>query len=245
MRKYFSVFMLFVRSVFLPVLVLILLLVSANLAVYFIMAQAEPEMLENMLSRLPLELIFGVSAALTVIMLCLSCTGRDAKPVYTLARLSLSKPGVFLCQSFCNVVMLFLVLAAEVLSLLFICSHHLDALPEEYKTGQSLFLAFYRSDLLHSVLPLEDIIRWSKNAVMIMGMAVICANSSYKLRLGKKAYILPTVSFVFAAETFVSSMGNTGLDGFCIVVFAVISALIMAFAFTGEEVEDDEIEESL
>lgn len=236
--------MLFVRSTFLPVLVLILLLVAANLAVYFAMSQGEAELLENMLSQLPLETVFAVCAALTVIILCRSCTGRSAKPVYTLARLSLNKSDVFFCQSLCNAFMLFLLVAAEIFSLLFICIHHMDALSGDYKTSQTLFLAFYRCDLLHSVLPLEDLVRWGKNAVVIISMAIICANCSYRLRLGKKAFILPTIAFVFAAETFVVPMGDVGLDGFCILVFAVISALIMLFAFTDKEVEDDEIEET-
>ena len=41
--------------------------------------------------------------------------------------------------------------------------------------SQTIFLAFYRSELLHSLIPLEEISRWVRNGVMALGLGACAA----------------------------------------------------------------------
>ena len=41
--------------------------------------------------------------------------------------------------------------------------------------SQTIFLAFYRSELLHSLIPLEEVSRWIRNGVMALGLGACAA----------------------------------------------------------------------
>ncbi len=43
------------------------------------------------------------------------------------------------------------------------------------RSAQSLFLAFWRNDFLHSLLPLAEVSRWIRNGLMILAMGLVTA----------------------------------------------------------------------
>jgi len=244
LRKHLSVFMLFVRSNFVPSIILCLLMAAVQIIYYFVSCAGKELLVETMIDEAAFAFVFALFFALMVKWLCQACTGKG-KPAYTIHRLSVSPKVIFLWQSLCNVLFLLLFWAVEIFVMLFISAHFVSTAGEDYATSQSLMLAFYRCDFLHSLLPMEEISRWIKNFAIIIGMAIICANSSRKLRLGKLAIFLPAIAFAFVVITFVTDMGEGGLDGFCAAAMLIVPAVLVALVFTsGEEVEDEPVEET-
>lgn len=244
MRKHLSVFMLFVRSGLVSTIVLSLLMAAVQISYYFFSCAGKELLVETMIDEAAFGFVFALFFALMVKWLCRACTGKG-KPVYTIHRLSVSPKVIFLWQSLCNALLIFVFYAVEIFTMLFISAHFVSSAGDEYATSQTLMLAFYRSDYLHSLLPMEETSRWIRNFAIIIGMAIICANSSRKLRLGKLAIFLPAIAFAFVALTFVTDMGEGGLDGFCIAAMLIVPAVLIALVFTGgEEVEDEPVEET-
>lgn len=240
MRGHLSVFMLFIRASLLPVLITGILMAAVQTGYYFYFCAGDELLLENMVDNARFDIFFMVFAALMLFLLCRACAGRRGKPVYTLHRLSVGPKVIFIWQSLCNALLILVFFAVEIFTMLFISAHFISTAGEEYATSQSLMLAFYRCDFLHSLLPMEETSRWIRNLAIIIGMAIICANCSRKLRLGKLAVFLPAIAFAFVALTFVTDMGEGGLDGFCIAAMLIVPAFLIALVFTsGEEAEDE------
>lgn len=245
MRGHLSVFMLFVRSSLYKTLALCLLMAAAQLGVYFFAADIEATWLENLVDEGAYRYIFAVFTALMMLMLVQNCTGRGAKPIYTLARLSVSRRCVFVWQSVSNALLWLIFLSTEIFVMLGISAHFAANAPEDAVTSQTLFLAFYRSEFLHSLLPMEYIGRWIRNVIYVIGLGVVCANASAKIRRGRLGYFLPGVMLAFAVFTFVSPMGEMTLDGMGIGIFVLVCAGCVLMQFTGgEEIEDEEAEET-
>lgn len=244
MRKHLSVFMLFVRSGLVSTIVLSLLMAAVQIVYYFISCAEKEILVETMIDEAAFAFVFALFFALMVKWLCQACTGK-AKSAYTLHRLSVSPKVIFLWQSLSNALLIFIFYAVEIFTMLFISAYFVSAAGEEYATSQTLMLSFYRSDYLHSILPMEETSRWIRNFAIIIGMAIICANSSRKLRLGKLAIFLPIIAFAFVVLTFVTDMGEGGLDGFCIAAMLLVPAVLIALVLSGgEEVEDEPVEET-
>lgn len=243
MRGHVSVFMLFVRSSLYKALGLCLLMAAAQLGVYFFTADIESTWLEKLVDEGAYRYIFAAFAVLMTLMLVQNCTGRGAKPIYTLARLSVSQRCVFVWQSVSNALLWLIFLATEIFVMLGISAHFMSNAPEEAVTSQSLFLAFYRSEFLHSLLPMEYAGRWIRNILYVLGLGVICANASAKIRKGKMAYFQLAFMLAVAVFTFVSPMGEMALDGMAIACFGLVSISIVGMQFTGGEEIEDEIPE--
>lgn len=119
-----------------------------------------------------------VSAALligTTVLLCRPFCGGGGKPGYTLSRLSVPPRGFFLRQAAYNILCYFLVWAIQLLVALACCLWALRGTPPEPGSSQILFLTFYRSSYLHSLLPLQEVSHWIRNGVFLFGLGVAAA----------------------------------------------------------------------
>lgn len=245
MRKHMSVFMLFIRSSLYKTIVLCLLMAAAQWGVYLFLTDINSIWLEDLADEGAYKWIFAAFSTALTLVLVNSCTGRKGKPVYTVARLSIRQRGVFFWQAVCNILLLVLLFSCEIFVMLGIAAHFVANAPETAVTSQSLFLAFYRSDFLHSLLPMEYEIRWARNIIMIFGMAVVCAWSSFQMRRGKIGLFALAFILVFNIFNFAAPMGEGAYDGMIIALSLLMTVPIIIVMFTmGEEVEDEEAEET-
>lgn len=206
MRNHLSVFMLMARSTICRVLGLLAVMAAAETGLFWFILRrgvtGDGFSLELLIGQSHIALVFG--AVFLLITALLTSTGYESsgKQTYTLMRLSVSSRWVFFWQSVYNVVCYLLLWAAQVLTVMLICRLYVSHAPKEYVTGQTVFLAFYRNDFLHSLLPFEEAVCWARNAAAAAALG-ICAAHDPRAGAGisKKLILLAAVTvFLFVRE---------------------------------------------
>lgn len=242
MKKHLSVFLLMVRSSFYPILGLLVLLAAVQGGIFWLVlcgSTGEGLLLENVVAGSRLGLVFGLF--FFRVSHFLIRTGRlpGSRQGYTLGRLGVSERWVFFWQAVYNVLMYALFYMAECLIVLGLSQIYIHHAPAEYVTGQTVFLAFYRSPLLHSLLPMEDGLVWLRNIVLLLSLGICAAQYPMGIRRGKRA---KAVVFLMAMVPtfFVQPLGSSPLYVFQMIFCLFFVAFCLYKALIPEEVEDDE-----
>jgi hypothetical protein len=99
---------------------------------------------------------------------------------------------------------------------------YISKIPVEAISQQAVFLAFYRNSFLHSILPLDEVSRYVRNIVLIIGLGTSSAGFSFKQRRGKLGVdiilLVPTCLVFFTRR-----MGNFDNDAFLIFIAAIVA----------------------
>ncbi len=194
MKQHLSVFMLMARSTLYKLLVLFVLTITGQCALFsFTLRQAQAQaetpfdlpFLEAAIQQSRLPWVFALAFVLSVLILARTGCDSASKQSYTLRRLSVSERSVFLWQSAYNLIALFALWALEVITLYALCRFYVGWINPSFVSGQTIFLAFYRHNFLHSILPLSEGIRWLRNLLLLAALALSCAHFSYQQRRGK------------------------------------------------------------
>ena len=186
------------------------------------------------LSGVPL--LCGLGFLGLCVLLGLSGSGQPgARPRYLLARLPVGPRAVFLSEAGYCAGCFLLFWAAQAVLLLglgrwFVYAHPADTGP------QSLFLAFYLSPFLHSLLPLAEASRYIRNILLVLGLGAAAARFSGALRDGKLSLCLPLLAAVTAAF-FGLAGGGLGND-FILSALALV-ALVLSLKKGREDGEDE------
>lgn len=244
MKKHLSVFMLYIRSTFVPALLVILL--TAGVSAVLFAAEILPEIrysapgsghgveiygLETVFGNTVIPWIFAASAVLLTILLCIPGTSFGSQTSYTMARLRISEKSAFLWQAGYNTLVYFLLWAVGAAVLFAMCAWYGSTVTTS--TNQSVFLALYRDEFLHSMLPLHDVSRIVRNLSFCVGSGVLAAYYTYKQRNGKASYgIIPMLIFVIRA--FPHEMGDLPLDIINIVISLFFAVLIVVMVLTNQ-----------
>lgn len=132
--------------------------------------------------------------------------------------------NVFLC--------LVIVWGWEVVLLL--CAHLLFQLgiPADYWSHQSFFIDCYRSDFLHLVLPMGDVVLWIRNLVILVSLSLTSGYAVVKHWRGEQSKLWGC-AVVFCGWTLRS--WESGMDVVCGIVFAIIGLCAVVFMFSEEE----------
>ena len=190
MKQHSSVFCLMVRSTFYKVLLLLGAATVVEAAVFILLMLHGPTAdgfgPEQILQQGRIAWIFGAVMVLMTLLLCRTGMEKDAKTGYTLQRLSISERWVFFWQSSYNTLCYLLLLLWQILTVMLLCMLYARLAPPEYVTGQTVFLAFYRSAFLHALLPFEEGALWVKNALLVLSLGIASARYPMALRHGSK-----------------------------------------------------------
>ena len=120
---------------------------------------------------------YTVTFVLITAILGFSTCNFGSVQSYTLKRLRVSEWELFWIQSIYNFLCYVLLMGVQLGFLLIMgylyVTHNMDA------TNQTLFLAFYRNDFMHSILPMEEWLRLFINFILYAGMAVTAASVPY------------------------------------------------------------------
>lgn len=240
MRKHLSIFMLIVRSSIYKVLLVFLAMAAAEAALVAIMQDVKESLLFELVDQSHLFFVYVAATALVQIIMLGVCTSGSARPRYTLARLSVSEKTVMLWHWLCGALcFIALWLWQMLLVYAFALWHHAAASPDVV-SHQSIYLATFRSEFLHSLLPLDDVSRIARNIVMAISMGGVNAASAFKMRRGKKAlfgsaFLIALYVGVFRAEHF-----EISYDAFVMTAFAIVTAISMGGVFMGDAEVDYE-----
>lgn len=237
MKKYISIFELFARSTIYKIVVILLATGAFQvirfqqvmqewipLSLYELDFQAiEHHSLEWMIEHSNSAVFMAAAFVCITGLLCLSGCDIGSKCSYTLQRLQVTEKTVFIIQSLYNMACYILLLGAQ--TAVFLIQSKMYTEQAGIVTNQTVFLAFYRSDFMHSVLPLEDTMRLVCNIFLIAGCGISAAVSAYLQRRGKLAWSLLVVLACIILG-FVRTLGNTVilLVAFLVLIIAGVTA---------------------
>ena len=251
MKKYLSVFAMLARGSFFRILLLLCLMAAGQCGRFLHRLQNEITLYESRVQQFAEEAAeitrleglfdfstvsgtFGAVFLLVCIVLCLPGCGWGANCGYTLRRLNISERAVFVIQAICNAMMLVLLWAAEVMICLFLCRAYVHAVDPSLVSHQTVGLAFYRNDFLHSLLPLADITVWIRNLIMLAVLSLAAASFPYKQRRGK--FAADIVSYALLTVIFFTRSVGDGFNTFITVFFGLcIAAEVIWNVFANEE----------
>ena len=237
MKKYLSVFGLFARSSIYRVLGVLFVMGLAEFGLFMAKLKAVfadynnpqnipefgkgPEMLhfEEILEGCHIPLCFMVAFILITIFLCLPGTEFQSKTGYTLRRLSISERSVLMIQWMYNIMVYIILLAVQALFCFVLSQVYISQVLAEFIGNQTVFLAFYRSEFMHALLPLSEAGMWFRNIFLVIGLGFAAAEFPYNQR--KKGYgVAIVVLGLFAILSFQTEMGSIGGFFFSMVVVA-------------------------
>ena len=234
MKRYLSIFMLLSRSVVYKMLAILFGTAALHTAVFFLLQGQQN--IEAIYDHWAVQAVFGAGLVLTTALLISTLSQSGSKLDYTIRRLRVERWGLFLCQAGFNAVCFLMFWAAEIFVALLLCRLWVSS--REGLSHQTVYLAFYRSELLHSLLPLDDVSRWVRNFVVFIGLGICSACAPVIQRRGKQhlgVLALPVIlAFVFPGG--IAEGGNDALLGF----FALLAPFAMTIVTWGEEFQNED-----
>lgn len=241
MRRHISVLMLYVRSTLYPVLAVLLLTAAAELIGFRLLGCDQAGSFGEGY-RIPLQTVFSAAYVLTVCFCCGSVR-KTVKTGYTLQRLRISEIWVFVWHSVSNICMLALLWMTQVFVVLLLARQF--AAGENYMQGaQGMFIDFYRTEILHGLLPLDEVSLWVRNGLCLLASGTAIAYGTLRARYGKFPLALQIVT-ALTLRTFPAPIGS-GTEGglivsivmFFAVIVCVVGAVLTANNGEGREYDD-------
>lgn len=117
-------------------------------------------------------------SALSLVLCILLWTERQrggVRSCYTLLRLKLTWRRQFVLKTGYNILCLALVFVAQAAFAAVLCLRYGELLPQEFTSPQLLFLTFYRSPFLHSLLPMAETVIWVRNLFLLLAFGAEAA----------------------------------------------------------------------
>lgn len=241
MKKHISVFGFYARSSIYKVLLVLLLMILAETGAFLFQFRGELANYYNLLEQVtqgnaevaylarPEELlgngyisvIFAAAVTAVSVILCFPGCEFGAKTSYTIKRLQVNERACFFWQMLCSLMLYLLVYAVQIAVVFGLSQYYIRYAPEELVGNQSVFLMFYRSEFLHSLLPLADIRIWVRNLFLLFGLAFGAAGFSYQQRRKKKPmalYLMLVCAWFFFSQE---------IAGFSNVMFLSLTSLMV------------------
>lgn len=233
MRKYVSVLAIAARSTIVKITALLFAMAAAEAGLFWRLLQksVSGQLLtpEELIERSGIPLICAVAFVLLCVIL--SLVGNEfsgSRTRYTLQRLSIREEVTVGLWAFYDAACFLMLWAVQLLAVLLLCRLYLTVVEPAYWNEQTIFLAFYRSDFLHSLLPLAETSRWLRNGALLLGLGAAAASFTYKQRRSQKG-IAVVVLAVVTLGTFSREMGRSDSD-VAVLLFALAAA---GFSFYG------------
>ena len=250
-----SLLALYARSSFYKILAALAGLAAAEGVSFYMvcMKQGQSEGVlnpEKMIDMCMLKYLF--LAALTLVYFILVVTEGECsscKNGYTLLRLRISKKGQFAVKTAYNLLCLMLVFAMQILAAYAICRLYKAELPPELVSPQYLFLAFYRNDFLHCILPMADLGKWVCNILLLLALAMdaACSGRFFRVKRGKNTggnggrnLLVSVWIYIILVQWFVSESNSLIMLFYALFsVMFIAAALLRLFGVTGGDSDEE------
>ena len=194
--------------------------------------------LERLLDRSAANVWFAIAFGIISLLLCLPGCEFRARSGYTLQRLSIGEISVFLWQLTYNIFVYFLLAVWQTALCYGLCLHYVAIAPAEVVSGQTLFLAFYRSELLHALLPMADLALWLRNLFLLLALGISSAVFPCKQRAGKYSGGIVALG-TYAVVFFERGIGVFSQLALTACVFLIALCEPVSFFINREEVTPD------
>ncbi len=249
MKNYLSVFGLIARGSIYKVLICYILLMTSEILIFsaklkdalkLYSLDFSMKQFETLVDNSFISWCFAICFILIVVALCLMGSEYSNSQIsYTIKRLRISERDLFFCQTIYNIIIFISLWAVQAFTVCMLSFQYVHLAPEEVIGNQTIFLAFYRNDLLHNILPISDIWVWIRNIFTAIALGFTAAEFPYKQRRKKIgatiiAFALYTIFF------FVKELANT---------FNVFITIVVSIAIIGETLytvfqQDEEVSDN-
>lgn len=235
MRRYAALFQLMVRSTIYKLLAVLAVMGAVQVGLFAFQAQKIWSHAQVMADGVDVTAYYpyGIADVVNsanlqtvwfwgVIIFCeilVFMAGRGS--LYTLDRLGLSHRGRNLLYSLYHTMALVVLFAFQAAVAVGLCLLYSKMVDGSFVGPQTIFLAFYRVPLFHSVLPLEDWFRWLFNLVVLVCLGITTAEGGQMVRNGRR----PVAATVLAALT--GAVSDLGLVGFSGVLGLVMVGMLL------------------
>ncbi len=139
--------------------------------------------LEQALTQGHVAGIAGLGFVCITAILCMTGAERgNGKTGYTLRRLSIPEKSVLLWQAVYNGSCYLLLWASQVLVMMSLAQWYTKIADPSMVTSQTVFLAYYRNEYLHGLLPMFELDHWFRNIMMLIALGLSSAYFTYAQR---------------------------------------------------------------
>lgn len=174
----------------------------------------------------------GWAAVIAFILMCVllgkSVNGSGGSmSAYTVERLSVGEIEFTGWFALYNALMFLVFWMWEALTVLSMCLIYVRYTPQEVAVGpQTIFLASYRVEYLHRLIPLADISGWVRNGAFVMALGICTAANAYHERGGRRGVAIWFAAAIALRGIWNGDVTTTLMD----VMFAVASVLVAVIA---------------
>ncbi len=242
MRRYGSVVMLAARGTLGKLLLTLLLTGAAQAgltAVYLGRYSDEWYGLWHFFEKSHVALAAGLGLLLLCGALALNgCDSAASRSRYTLRRLSVDERVLTALWSGCNTLCLLVFWGFQAGAMLLLCRFLMGRADPALLNEQTLFLAVWRSDYLHSLLPLAEWERTVCNCILAAALGVDAACFSYQHRHGRRGaaiLILAAAAVVFFSQP----MGEAGGAAGMLAIFGALTAVFALYNVWRDHEDED------
>lgn len=138
---------------------------------------------------------------------------------YTMMRLRITQKRIFIIRTMYNVLCLMLLFAVQVILAFWMIRCYGQAAGQDSEASLHLFLAFYRSEFLHCLLPLAETGKWVRNCLLVLAFGMEAAGEA-----GRREAAVRIGLFILTFIWFASPVGMGYRDMLCCMVYAVTVA---------------------
>lgn len=226
MKKHSSVFQLMVRCSFYRVLIILTVMVTLQTGLFWLAlnsgSSAEGFGLEYVFDKSHISVVFiGAMIAMNILLRAATEYDTEGKN-YTMMRLSVTRKEVYYWHFVSNMLYYLLFFSVQLFTVIMLGMMYLKFAPAEYVTGQTLFLAFFRNDFCHSLLPLGDFPYLIRNLVIVISAAMWSAYYPKEVEEEKKKVHFN--GFVFLPIMFIGELGDYFYCGL-LLIFGTVGIL--------------------
>ncbi len=234
-RSLSSVFALCIRASFGKILAVLALSGLVQTVLFWI--AMDPSNLSASFQNAYVDLVFRLTFLLTLFLLIRWQTASTSG--YTLRRLAVSEWTFTLLNALYNALVLLIFWAVQTGIALVLCKLFLMNTADHLVNPQTVFLAFYRDNYLHSLLPLAEISRWARNIAYTLSIGICAAAGPCMMRRGQ-GIILSLCPAVLYFLVCVRPVGEIGFDIFQSLVVLATAASALFICRKGEPHETSE-----
>lgn len=149
---------------------------------------------------------------------------HGSRPSYTLKRLRVTGSHLFWVTTGYNFLCYLLLSAVQIGAALWMCRLYRERMPAELVASQYEFLAFYRTGLLHGLLPLADVAKWIKSLLMFFALSAMAAEQTRPSQW-RRIWMIGLYPCAGICLVVAEGIGFQMVDVVCYVVFAALSVV--------------------
>jgi hypothetical protein len=251
MKQQLLVLYYYLRSAFLKVALLLLLMSGVEIGLFaWQLKKAVAEQgeyfrsLEKLLQNSGIPWVLLVAFLGILLLSAVPGLRLGSHTEYTLRRLSVSNRSVYLWQLVTAIGFLLLLWGLQIALVLGFTAAYAKAAPAGAYTGQTLLLACYRSKFLNGLLPLGEATGFLRNILLLLAMACGVAGISLYSRKGKglangRSFGL-LFALAFGIRSFQRQVGNLWMDLVVMGVMFVVILLVVYYDLLSKGVDEYE-----